>query len=37
MSVSSEQVNHGKECIIRIGDRLVYRLYRQFRQAYTRL
>ncbi len=35
MSVSSEHVNNGKECIIRIGDKLVYRLYREFRQAYT--
>ncbi|MDY6978805.1 MAG: STAS domain-containing protein [Pseudomonadota bacterium] len=35
MSVSSEHVNNGKECIIRIGHKLVYRLYREFRQAYT--
>lgn len=35
MSVSSEQINNGKECIIHIGDKLVYRLYREFRQAYT--
>ncbi|MDZ7805180.1 STAS domain-containing protein [Thiohalophilus sp.] len=35
MSVSSEHVNNGKECLIRIGDKLVYRLYREFRQAYT--
>ncbi|MFO8025934.1 STAS domain-containing protein [Thiohalophilus sp.] len=35
MSVSSEHVSKDKECIIHLGDKLVYRLYHEFRQAYT--
>lgn len=35
MSVSQSSSNNGKECVIRISDKFIFRLYRDFRQAYT--
>ena len=35
MSISSKSINNGKECVISISDKFVFRLYREFRQAYT--
>lgn len=35
MSISSKNINNGKECIISISDKFVFRLYREFREAYT--
>lgn len=34
MSIFSKHVNNGKECVISINGKFVFRLYRDFRQAY---
>lgn len=35
MSVHHKSVNDGKECIITIHDKFIFRVYRDFRQAYS--